>query len=140
MLDNLKTARNKVRDLIRDAWQFPGDSPVFIGRPMIPIATYPYAVIRTPQVPMEWTGVRNVTETYEFEVAGFFIPGGTDILDDVRADKAKALGEALMAANWNDLGCYQPFVPMVQFPADDLDTNDPYEIILTFVVLSDRSE
>lgn len=140
MLDDLIACRHKVRDIVRQVWAIPPGAEVFIGRPMLPVDDYPNARIRTPNVPMEFTGARNVTETFEFEIEGLFIPGATVILDDERAVKAKALGEALMAANWAEVGCYMPMVPLVQFPADDLDTSAPYAVILNFSVRSDRFE
>lgn len=140
MLDGIKDIRDQIEATLRLAWTFDATDRVIYGRPPGDESeNYPVAIIRLDSVPRAFNGVRSVTETMAFEIEGHFEKQNGEILEDVKLEKARAGGEALLSASWSALGGYMPQITGVTFAEDEL-SDAFYGVGLRFEILTDIAQ
>lgn len=136
MLDKVIPARDLGIEAVRQAWQFDPDDPFGTGKSIVPETRLPRGEALIPKVPRAFDGGRSVEETMPIVFVGYFPwTEGSDV-DAEKVAKGKVAGEALVAANWRDLGCYSPQVDSVDF--EDIEADEPFYIVaISFSVKTD---
>jgi hypothetical protein len=136
VLSSVIPARDRAVELLRAAWGFSPDDPFGITAEIVAEDRLPRGSARLMEVPRELSG-RTATESIAFELAGAFpLPEGTDLMA-LQVDRAQRAGEALLSANWTDVGCYAPEVTSFEFA--DVEAPQPfYVVVLSFTVSSDE--
>jgi hypothetical protein len=131
------TLRIKLSGVVASAWSLQPNQ-IVPGRSSVPRTAYPHAVVTLDRVDRPFTGARNVTNTYSFEIEGRFAFQEGVLVEDLKAQYADDLGDALLAADWSEVDCYYPRVTSVEFVEDE---GEPYyAVALSFSLDSDVTQ
>lgn len=135
MLDDLRTATQRIADITRTSWSMDTADRVIIGRPQEE-TSLPYATVQVVATAREFTGTRFVTESQTWVISGVFVLERGDVAMWDKIEKAQALGEALVDALWSDIGFYMPTVSQMEYADEDFD-KDEVAVSVTFSLMTD---
>jgi hypothetical protein len=112
---------------MKEAWAI---SVVSEGRAIKPLPV-PYGWMRLDSVPIVSSGVRQVSQTFTFEIGGRFRVQPNSSAESEKDRLAAALAQKLTAAT-TYADCILPYVNSVEFAESD-DPNEPVmEVVITF--------
>ena len=131
--------RDAVRTAVIAAW---GSIPISYGKPRMPIATTPYAVVQAGKVAISFDGpaatVTNTSQENSFTIIGRF-PFPTDptqVIEDQKVTLANALIAQLQASGGFAGVGMAPLVGAVEWSEGDDPNEKVFEVTLQFRVMT----
>lgn len=138
MIDGVKEIRNKIKDIVRQAWQMDDSERVILERPRGEETDLPFASIVT-NTSRSMNGVRSVENRMAFEITGYFDYDTGLVIADEQLDRHEEVGQALLDFDWETLGGYMPQVTDCEYPDQEID-KPHYAAKVVFTLLTDTTQ